>query len=115
MGVPRPQHEPEEEEEQELLDAALIGASDPEYAECARAAGRSASWCRSVAVTVRACATDWLTDREAAVLPPAPCNASRLNFGTVPAVHGRPAAEAPGHRGHGRSGQPVRLRPPHGE
>lgn len=58
MGVPRPQHEPEEEEEQELLDAALIGASDPEYAECARAAGRSASWCRSVAVTVR------LTDRE---------------------------------------------------
>lgn len=51
VGVPRPQHEPEEEEEQELLDAALIGASDPEYAECARAAGRSASWCRSVAVT----------------------------------------------------------------
>lgn len=57
VGVPRPQHEPEEEE-QEQVDAALIGGSDPEYAECARAAGRSASWCRSVAVTVRACATD---------------------------------------------------------
>jgi hypothetical protein len=51
VEVPRLQYEPEEEEEQ--VDAALIGASDPEYAECARAAGRSASWCRSVAVTVR--------------------------------------------------------------
>jgi hypothetical protein len=51
VEVPRIQYEPEEEEEQ--VDAALIGASDPEYAECARAAGRSASWCRSVAVTVR--------------------------------------------------------------
>jgi hypothetical protein len=48
VEVPRLQYEPEED------DAALIGASDPEYAECARAAGRSASWCRSVAVTVRA-------------------------------------------------------------
>jgi len=28
-------------------------------------------------------------------------------------VHDRPAAEAPGHRGDGRSGQPVRLQPPH--
>ncbi|CAD6231656.1 unnamed protein product [Miscanthus lutarioriparius] len=45
VEVPRLQYEPEED------DAALIGASDPEYAECARAAGRSASWCRSVAVT----------------------------------------------------------------
>ena len=49
VEVPRLQYEPEEEQ----VDAALIGASDPEYAECARAAGRSASWCRSVAVTVR--------------------------------------------------------------
>jgi hypothetical protein len=53
VAVPRQQNEPEDEEEQ--VAAALIGASDPEYAECARAAGRSASWscCRSVAVTVR--------------------------------------------------------------
>ena len=51
VEVPRLQYEPEEEEQ---VDAALIGASDPEYAECARAAGRSASWCRSVVVTVRA-------------------------------------------------------------
>jgi hypothetical protein len=51
VAVPRQQNEPEDEEEQ--VAAALIGASDPEYAECARAAGRSASCCRSVAVTVR--------------------------------------------------------------
>ncbi|XP_008655856.1 uncharacterized protein [Zea mays] len=49
VAVPRQQNEPEDEEEQ--VAAALIGASDPEYAECARAAGRSASCCRSVAVT----------------------------------------------------------------
>ncbi|PUZ57060.1 hypothetical protein GQ55_5G397500 [Panicum hallii var. hallii] len=47
LEVPRPNYEPEEED----VDAALAGAGDPEYAECARAAGRSASWCRSVAVT----------------------------------------------------------------
>ncbi|RLN24330.1 hypothetical protein C2845_PM07G07800 [Panicum miliaceum] len=45
LEVPRLNYEPGEE------DAALAGAGDPEYAECARAAGRSASWCRSVAVT----------------------------------------------------------------
>jgi hypothetical protein len=49
LEVPRPNYQPEEED----VDAALAGAGDPEYAECARAAGRSASWCRSVAVTVR--------------------------------------------------------------
>ncbi|KAG8052043.1 hypothetical protein GUJ93_ZPchr0001g31540 [Zizania palustris] len=42
LEVPTPDYEPDE-------DAALIG--DQEYAECAGAAGRSASWCRSVAVT----------------------------------------------------------------
>jgi hypothetical protein len=54
LEVPRLNYEAEEEEEeQEVDDAAVVGAGDPEYAECARAAGRSASWCRSVAVTVR--------------------------------------------------------------
>uniref|UniRef100_K3XLL8 RING-CH-type domain-containing protein n=1 Tax=Setaria italica TaxID=4555 RepID=K3XLL8_SETIT len=48
LEVPRLNYEPEE---QEVEDAAVVGAGDPEYAECARAAGRSASWCRSVAVT----------------------------------------------------------------
>ena len=37
-------------------DALLIGpdavAGDPAYVECARDAGRSASWCRSLTVTV---------------------------------------------------------------
>ena len=42
LEVPRMDYEPDEEED-----------VDAEYAECARAAGRSASWCRSVAVTVR--------------------------------------------------------------
>ena len=41
---------------QEPEDALLIGpdavAGDPAYAECARDAGRSASWCRSLTVTV---------------------------------------------------------------
>jgi hypothetical protein len=41
---------------QEAEDALLLGpdvvASDPAYAECARAAGRNASWCRSLTVTV---------------------------------------------------------------
>ncbi|OEL36593.1 hypothetical protein BAE44_0002387 [Dichanthelium oligosanthes] len=46
LEVPRLDYEPSAEE-----DAALVAASDPEYAECARAASRSASWCRSVAVT----------------------------------------------------------------
>lgn len=46
LEVPRLHYEPDDEE-----DAALISAGDPEYAECARAAGRNASWCRSVAVT----------------------------------------------------------------
>uniref|UniRef100_A0A0A9BC76 RING-CH-type domain-containing protein n=1 Tax=Arundo donax TaxID=35708 RepID=A0A0A9BC76_ARUDO len=49
LEVPRLNYEPED-------DAPLIGpdaaAGDPEYAESARAAGRSASWCRSVAVTL---------------------------------------------------------------
>lgn len=40
---------------QEAEDALLLGpdavASDPAYAECARAAGRNASWCRSLTVT----------------------------------------------------------------
>ena len=49
LEVPRMDYEPDEED----VDAAVAGAGDPEYAECARAAGRSASWCRSVAVTVR--------------------------------------------------------------
>ncbi|KAG2588294.1 hypothetical protein PVAP13_5NG214400 [Panicum virgatum] len=48
LEVPRMDYEPDEEED---VDAAVAGAGDPEYAECARAAGRSASWCRSVAVT----------------------------------------------------------------
>ncbi|XP_062209122.1 uncharacterized protein LOC133910898 [Phragmites australis] len=49
LEVTRLNYEPEEEEED---DAPLIGAAgDLEYAECARSAGRSASWCRSVAVT----------------------------------------------------------------
>ncbi|KAJ1283504.1 hypothetical protein BS78_03G132800 [Paspalum vaginatum] len=47
LEVPRLPYVPEEEDD----EAALVGAGDPEYAECARAAGRSASWCRSVAVT----------------------------------------------------------------
>ena len=51
LEVPRMDYEPAAEEED--VDAAVAGAGDPEYAECARAAGRSASWCRSVAVTVR--------------------------------------------------------------
>ena len=41
---------------QEPEDARLIGpgavAGDPAYAECARDAGRSASWCRSLTVMV---------------------------------------------------------------
>ncbi|WVZ71451.1 hypothetical protein U9M48_020037 [Paspalum notatum var. saurae] len=48
LEVPRMPYVPEEEDEEA---PALVGAGDPEYAECARAAGRSASWCRSVAVT----------------------------------------------------------------
>nr|CAB3472973.1 unnamed protein product [Digitaria exilis] len=47
LEVPRLNYEPEEQEDA----AALASAGDPEYAECARTAGRSASWCRSVAVT----------------------------------------------------------------
>jgi len=50
LEVPRMDYEPDEEED---VDAAVASTGDPEYAECARAAGRSASWCRSVAVTVR--------------------------------------------------------------
>ncbi|CAO2162274.1 unnamed protein product [Urochloa humidicola] len=50
LEVPRLNYEPEEAEGED--DAAVVAAAgDPEYAECARAAGRSASWCRSVAVT----------------------------------------------------------------
>ncbi|XP_039847326.1 uncharacterized protein LOC120706690 isoform X2 [Panicum virgatum] len=48
LEVPRMDYEPAAEED---VDAAVAGAGDPEYAECARAADRSASWCRSVAVT----------------------------------------------------------------
>uniref|UniRef100_A0A0E0FKQ4 RING-CH-type domain-containing protein n=1 Tax=Oryza nivara TaxID=4536 RepID=A0A0E0FKQ4_ORYNI len=44
LEVPRPSYEPE--------DTPLIGEQD--YAECAGAAGRSATWCRSVAVTFTA-------------------------------------------------------------
>ncbi|CAO2203326.1 unnamed protein product [Urochloa humidicola] len=52
LEVPRLNYEPEEPEAEAENDAALVAAAgDPEYAECARAAGRSASWCRSVAVT----------------------------------------------------------------
>lgn len=49
LEVPRLNYEPEEQEDA----AALAGTGDLEYAECASSAGRSASWCRSVAVTVR--------------------------------------------------------------
>ncbi|KAL6626291.1 hypothetical protein ACP70R_030017 [Stipagrostis hirtigluma subsp. patula] len=49
LEVPRLNYELEEDDDE---DAALVvAAGDPEYAECAGAGGRSASWCRSVAVT----------------------------------------------------------------
>ncbi|KAL6850375.1 hypothetical protein ACP4OV_021002 [Aristida adscensionis] len=53
LEVPRLNYEPEEDEEdgEEVAPPLVAVAGDPEYAECARAAGRSASWCRSVAVT----------------------------------------------------------------
>ncbi|KAL5221630.1 hypothetical protein ABZP36_026343 [Zizania latifolia] len=51
LEVPRRSYEPDE-------DAALIGADavvgDQEHADCTGVAGRSASWCRSVAVTFTA-------------------------------------------------------------
>ncbi|GJN32064.1 hypothetical protein PR202_gb20537 [Eleusine coracana subsp. coracana] len=46
LEVPRLNYDPEEGDDEEPL----VGP-EPEQAECASAAGRSASWCRSVAVT----------------------------------------------------------------
>lgn len=54
MEVPRLNYDPEVgDDEAPMVVGPDAAAGDPEYAECARAAGRSASWCRSVAVTVR--------------------------------------------------------------